>query len=176
MNAAVEQVQFDAIHRFARSAEAFCAFMESQEPFADKAFVEGCAAALAALYHDVLALPDQWDETCQESDQISVDSAQVRTKIHAHLQRRDSYSGYFDPYDETSGRFPLLSDDLGDVYEDVRSGLESYRQNTQCTIQDAVFDWKFGFETHWGRHLVSALTALHAIIAGNLLADDEQRS
>jgi hypothetical protein len=94
--------------------------------------------------------------------------------VHQHLKRLNSYSAYFDPFDLESGSLMLLGDDIADIYRDVRSGLEIYRQGTHCAIVGAAFDWKFGFSTHWGRHAVSALTALHEIMAENLLADDEQ--
>jgi hypothetical protein len=172
MNAAVEQVQLEAIQRFARSAEAFCALMESSETLATDVFVRRSASALAALYHDMLELPDLLDDSCDETFK-PFSATQVYANIRERMKRLDAYFAYFDPYDEKMGMWHLLNDDLGDIYLDVYSGLETYRQGTHCDLVNAVFTWKFLFSSHWGHHLVSALTALHAIITGNLLANDE---
>ncbi len=176
MNAAVERVQLEAIQRFAQSAEIFCALMESSDVLADDVFVRRSASALATLYADALELPDLLDETCEEIAITSFPALEVTAKVRTYMKHLNDYSAYFDPYDPNMGMYHLLDDDFGDIYRDLRSGLETYRLGTHCAIVDAAFDWKFLFSTHWGHHLVSALTALHQIIANNLLANDDQRS
>ncbi|MEP7292580.1 MAG: DUF5063 domain-containing protein, partial [Chloroflexota bacterium] len=109
----------------------------------------------------------------EETKYTPFSAPQVYARVHEHMKRFDAYSAYFDPYDPNMGMYHLLNDDLGDIYKDVRRGLEMYQQGTYCAMVEGVFHWKFLFSTHWGQHLVSALTALHAIIAGNLLTSDE---
>lgn len=36
-----------------------------------------------------------------------------------------------------------------------------YEQGTEDDITDAVWDWTFTFDTHWGFHLVDALRPMH---------------
>jgi hypothetical protein len=50
------------------------------------------------------------------------------------------------------------SDDLLDVYWDLQRGLAAFDSGR---ASEAVWIWRFGFETHWGDHAVDALRALH---------------
>ncbi|MEY4385678.1 MAG: hypothetical protein RLY20_961 [Verrucomicrobiota bacterium] len=52
-----------------------------------------------------------------------------------------------------------LVDDLGDIYRDVKRALVHYQSGHR---EQAVWEWRFHFKCHWGRHLSSALHALHA--------------
>ena len=49
-----------------------------------------------------------------------------------------------------------LRDDLGDIYIDLRRGLEILESNAI----DAVWELKFSFESHWGAHARSAMNVL----------------
>jgi hypothetical protein len=51
-----------------------------------------------------------------------------------------------------------ITDDLGDIYIDVKEGLLAY----PLSEQSAVWHWRTTFGFHWGRHATSALRALHA--------------
>ena len=73
----------------------------------------------------------------------------------------------FDPYDP-DGSAPVmasLSDDIADIYRDLQGGLVAFRAGE---IDDAVWEWRFGFDTHWGRHAAHGLFALHALITDRL--------
>lgn len=174
MSVAIEHNQLAAIHQFAQSAEAYCALMETSETMTRMVFVRHTAAMLAMLYHDALDLPDQLDEDCEESQVPTIPDQEIYARIRQHLGQRDFYFMHFDPYDQSSNMYGQLSDDLGDIYRDLSKGLYLYRLGTDCSALDAAFTWKLIFSYHWGQHLVNALTALHAIISQNLLADDEQ--
>jgi hypothetical protein len=51
-----------------------------------------------------------------------------------------------------------LADDLLDIYTDVKAGLLYFERGH---AQQAVFQWKFTWGVHWGRHATSALRAMH---------------
>ncbi len=52
----------------------------------------------------------------------------------------------------------LLSDDLMDVYREVKAGLALFDSGQR---ESAVWEWRFGFQNHWGIDAVSALVAIH---------------
>lgn len=52
-----------------------------------------------------------------------------------------------------------LADDLADIWRDLRAGLDALEGGSQW--QDVAWEWRFGLQTHWGRHAVEALRALH---------------
>ncbi|MFE7505205.1 DUF5063 domain-containing protein [Promicromonospora sp. NPDC057488] len=49
---------------------------------------------------------------------------------------------------------------MADIWRDLRSGLDWL--DSGADPADVLWDWRFGFETHWGRHATHALHALHA--------------
>jgi hypothetical protein len=55
-----------------------------------------------------------------------------------------------------------VADDLADIYRDIKNGLwlHANRHSTE-----AIWEWKHSFNTHWGRHAVGALHALHCYMA-----------
>ena len=46
-----------------------------------------------------------------------------------------------------------LADDAADIYRDLPSGLND----------NAVGEWRFGFDNNWGKHAAEALYALHSL-------------
>jgi hypothetical protein len=53
-----------------------------------------------------------------------------------------------------------LSDDIADVYRDLRNGFLSYDSGD---VDEAVWNWRTEFESHWGRHAAHAIYALQAL-------------
>jgi hypothetical protein len=54
-----------------------------------------------------------------------------------------------------------LSDDILDIYKDVKKGILLYEKNEHI---EAIWEWKFCFEIHWGSHAVDEIRALHSAI------------
>lgn len=69
-----------------------------------------------------------------------------------------TYSDVFNPLKDTEPVTSNLADDLADIYRDIKGGLVLF--DSQHPI-DAAWEWRFGFQTHWGHHLVGAQRAIH---------------
>ncbi len=71
----------------------------------------------------------------------------------------------FDPLEleESEAVIATLSDDLSDIYRDVKPGLRAL-QHSPNTIDGIVWEWRFSLLTHWGRHATGAIQALHELI------------
>jgi hypothetical protein len=54
-----------------------------------------------------------------------------------------------------------LCDDLLDIWQDLRRGLEEWRAGRPA---QALWEWRFGFDHHWGRHAGGARKALQEFI------------
>jgi hypothetical protein len=52
-----------------------------------------------------------------------------------------------------------VPDVLADVWRDLRHGLSALAAGTRW--EDVAWEWKFGLQTHWGKHAEGALVALH---------------
>ncbi|MDF2697718.1 MAG: hypothetical protein K0S65_6101, partial [Labilithrix sp.] len=75
----------------------------------------------------------------------------------------DIYWEVFDPYQHEDLVAGSLSDDVLDTYRDVRRGFWFWEQNE---VANAVWEWRFHFQSHWGDHAIDALRALHRACNG----------
>jgi hypothetical protein len=66
----------------------------------------------------------------------------------------------------------LLTDDLSDIYRDLKSALAFYESSDECAKLNAVWEWKLGFETHWREHLVHALYILDRVLRETVLPEE----
>jgi hypothetical protein len=69
---------------------------------------------------------------------------------------------YWEIFDLHADKDPVcgdLIDDLSDIATDLKAGMKEYEASR---FGNAVFEWKFGLNNHWGQHIVDALRALHA--------------
>jgi hypothetical protein len=55
-----------------------------------------------------------------------------------------------------------LADDLVAIYRDVALGLDLHERGR---VDDALWEWGFGFQARWGQHASSAIRALHGYLA-----------
>ena len=121
---------------------------------------------VVALYAAALALPQPWSEGVSIASAAEPALAErlqvVRTRAAAFALQH--YSEIFSPLVQ-----PLeppvvgdLADDLVDIYRDVATGLCLYDAGG---IDDALWQWGFRFQTHWGEHASSAIRALHCYLA-----------
>lgn len=65
--------------------------------------------------------------------------------------------------EEDQVRASMLWDDLADVYRDLRRGLDLFNLGGSDAVADATWQWRFGYENHWGTHLFRAMTTVHEI-------------
>jgi hypothetical protein len=87
-------------------------------------------------------------------------------RLGRHLGSYDAYRFVFDPYDlESEPVGGRLSDDLADIYRDLCEGLDLHDSGH---TDEAFWQWRFGFDSHWGRHAAHSLYALYAIRIGEV--------
>jgi hypothetical protein len=54
-----------------------------------------------------------------------------------------------------------LGDDVAEAYVDILYGITLWRLGTPDARADAAFQWRWGYEHHWGDHLFLAITTVH---------------
>lgn len=108
---------------------------------------------LMKLYLSAASLPEAEPET---SD------AAVSEKIQVRFDRRipTFYWEVFDPFIQDEAVCEDLTDALSDIAAELKNGMTEFEAGR---TGNAVHEWKFGLDHHWGSHAVSALRALHAI-------------
>jgi hypothetical protein len=104
---------------------------------------------------------------------LEPDDEDVSDKVTAEQQKSVCWrfsslpiQGYWDVFDPliTEGGeavFNSLSDDLADIYRDIKEGLVLYDAGK---LKDAVWEWQFNFKIHWGQHLTGAQRAINSYL------------
>jgi hypothetical protein len=140
-----------AFGRCVQAAERYCSLVEAPSAVGDRAaFISGVRSALAELLASGLELPDTEPSDAEMPEGL------------AHQE----WSSTFAKVQTVLGELPggledylAVPDDLADVWRDLRQGLNALRSGTSW--EDVSWEWKFGLQTHWGKHAEDALVALH---------------
>jgi len=178
------QVNDPSLRELALLAERFCALVDQHETQSADIFLQHVHRLLPALYSAGLALPstdilssDEDDEEVEnetdesevtvagseiDSDRMTYDEwSRLFEMLIAKLGPLGNYREIVDPYDpmEHSEVTASLADDIADIYRDLRSGLIKWRRGE---TGNALWDWRFHFDCHWGGHITNAIKALWA--------------
>jgi hypothetical protein len=157
----------DQVAEFVAEARRYCALIENEEGGGPSAFEKECLSVLLRLYQQVLLLPSADSPEHGLPDRILHDDWQAVRQRTAQRTEHDLYWEVFEPFAENKPD-PIhgsISDDLADIWEDVKMGLLTFDSGQPNCINDAVWHWRFSFGSHWGYHVagvIRAITALHA--------------
>lgn len=139
---------------FVVQAHEFCAFIQRASSLALADRLTVAHLQLLDLYKAACALT-----RVEPPDGFEARPREGRPEAWAGLDRFDVYWRVFDPYVEAAPVAGSLSEDLLDVYLDVRRGLDLWKSPAPRSA--AIWEWRFHFDAHWGDHAVDALRALH---------------
>ena len=153
-----------AAARFREEARRFMAWADgSASP--QKLTADVALRRVVALYAAALSLPQPWSEGVSDASALepALAGRLQLVRDRAATFALQHYSEIFSPLVQ-----PLeppvvgdLADDLLDIYRDVAMGLYLYDAGG---IDDAIWQWAFKFQTHWGEHASSAIRALHGYL------------
>lgn len=141
------------------TAREYCDWCRS-EPGSKLEEGQKAQSLLVQLYAQVLELdaPSQYDP---DIDPKRVGDDEWK-KVYARAAALpiQYYSSYFDPLvvppeDHEIGD---LADDVADIYRDLSAGLALFDAGHE---EEAQWEIRFSFLTHWGRHASGAIRALH---------------
>lgn len=154
----------DPVARFRAAAERYVALVDSvvrSRSIAER--LEEVASALAELYDRGLQLPvvdRETNEPIADASLTNEEWTELFDALRAELGSLDGYTTLAFPGsadDEVRQR--SVAEDLADIYRDVKEGLDLLLANAPET--DVVWHWRFSFRSHWGKHAVEALRAIH---------------
>ena len=152
----------EAIEEFRQVAAGYCALVEAPQP--DRLeYQEALMEMLPRLYLAASVLPHVEPETEELlPDRPTNDEwFAVLKRLQSAIGPGDEYR-HVEPYPVKSREKPIrwsISDDLADIWKDLKQGLLALETGTPEA--DVVFHWRLEFTSHWGRHAVDALAAIH---------------
>ena len=150
-----------AIKRFDTLAAKYCKIIKGHKAIGRGKLISEIGRILPSLYAAAWELP----ATKKISDK-SVLRGRTNDEFfelfHVLQEKLGSWDVYwfvFDPIQEKEAITQCLADDLADVYYDLRSYLSAVADGAR--LEDAVWELRLAYESHWGRHLTSALRVIH---------------
>ncbi len=163
----------EPIRRFAESVEGYCSLIGDCDSLSFSTFIVQLAEALAALHKDGFSLPDVEPTTTEIGPRLTPEElSRIINCVHEKLTSAVQY--YKDHgTDEEYLATILLSDDLSDLYQDVKAALTVFKRGSDDDVRNAVWEWHFGFMGHYGRHMVNAIHTVHLMRCDSLHYIDE---
>ena len=151
--------------RCAEEAQRFCHFVErcGEESLSER--LRQTATHLSVLYAAALQLPAVEPGADDSEPSVAV------PETWSGFGELELYWEVFDPYEDDDAVANTLSDDVLDVYLDVKRGLIDWDAGRRL---DAIWSWRFHFGCHWGDHAVDGLRVLQR--AMRRVADTKTRS
>ncbi len=163
---------------FATVAREYCFFAENAAKYTLKDYVKVASRLLPLLYIKASVLPEleqQSDFALEEYVDYQTYEV-VRCSIRAKLAAHDEYLEVFkeDFKYSDSPIVASISEDMADIYQDVRNFCEQYQTGVDDLMNDAIVVVVEKFRTYWGQRLCNALQALHNLLYSSENLDEEE--
>jgi hypothetical protein len=164
---------------FVTVAKEFCAWLEGTPAFPRREFVETGRMMLPLLYLKASVLPKP--ETMLKEDFLEkfVAEEEYQQILNAVLVKMGPYNDYLEVFtaDMQNSVEPLtatISENLADIYQDVKDFLMSYRTAVTEIMNEALIELVESFEEFWGQKLVNVLRAFHEVAYNGENIDEEE--
>lgn len=161
-------IESESFKQFLQEARVYCKYIEEEKETGNN-FLKTIRFHLLNLYQYILKVHSIDIEYDYNSPGISNEEYKRIESLISPRIPVDYYFEVFDPLDMEKHE-PVcgsLIDDLSDIYRDIKDSINDYDTGKIEAIEDAVFNFKESFESHWGNHLVSALKTIHWYICTN---------
>lgn len=162
------QVIFEkGVIEFVTVSAEYCAFLEQAANTGRHHFVDTSLKLLPLLYLKAAMLP-QCERIEEEDLEICVTEEiyeAIRINLAHILGEKDDYLEVFLP-DMAYSDQPIkrcISEDLADIYQDIKDFIFVFQLGLNSTMNDALFICQENFKSYWGQKLVNTMRALHDV-------------
>lgn len=146
----------------------FCAFIENESLVDREEWISKMLHILPLLYIKTSQLPEiiQINEELPETFVKEEDYARATTNIASIIGEEDVYLDVFIEDMKYSDRpiSSFVSEDIADIYQDIRNLISVYQYKLDEQMNDALFVCQQHFKTYWGQKLVNVIRPLHSIL------------
>ncbi len=155
----------------------YCNQLENEYNLSAKEMLTIVVRILPLLYIKALVLPkpdymldENIEKTVHEEDYIRIQHALLNK-----FGRFDDFLEVFVPDNETDQRevASSISENLTDIYQDVKDFLFAYRIGVTEIMNDALIELVNAFELYWGQKLVNVLRACHHVLYNEKDLDED---
>lgn len=146
----------------------FCSFLEKMEVKSRTEWAKTMLRILPLLYVKASLLPsvevigDQMAEVFVKEQDYML----IANQVASVLAEEDVYLDVFVEDMKYSDRpvSSFVSEDIADIYQDIRNFVSVYQHGLEETMVFALNDIAENFRAYWGQKLVNVLRPLHALV------------
>jgi hypothetical protein len=163
-----EPVYFRSVVEFTAAANEFCKYLERGADIKGDELLKILQRILPFLYLKASLLPSL-EPYFEDGNEKFVTEAEW-FRIHDILREQfGTADDFLEVFDEkmTESETPVissLSENLTDIYQDLKNFLLLYQTGTVEVMNDAVWECRQNFENYWGQKLTNSLRAIHKFI------------
>ena len=146
-------------------ANEFCIFTENAEKYNPEEVILYYAKICPLLYLKGAILPMVEPDEDYFGERF-VNEDQWENIYNSLLNLFPGKDDFFTLSYENADNVPLkasIAEHLADIYQDLKDFVLLYQKNHNYAKQNAVFELKTLFKSHWGSRIASVLPALHAL-------------
>jgi hypothetical protein len=174
---------------FVAVANEFCKYAERASELKGEDLLKILQRILPLMYLKASLLP-QLNPFFEESNEKFVtesDWMAIHEKLREKFGSADDYLEVFDDKmkDSETPVASSISENISDIYQDLKDFLLLYQTGTSEVMNDAVWECRNTFESYWGQKLLNSLRAIHRFvysgeeigkIENEVEEDDEKRN
>jgi hypothetical protein len=153
---------------FTAVAVEFCKYTEHASELKGDEMLRILQRLLPLLYLKASLIPkmEPFFEDGNEKFVTEADWSRIHESFSQLLGTADDYLELFDEKSEDS-EVPVpssISENMADIYQDLKDFLLLYQTGTHEVMNDAVWECRMNFENIWGQKLVNSMRAIHKFI------------
>jgi hypothetical protein len=166
---------------FVAVANEFCKYAEHASELKGDEMLKIMQRILPLMYLKASLLP-QLDPFFEDGNEKFVTEADWTGINETLMEKFGTANDYLEVFDEkindTEGPVVAsISEDIADIYQDMKDFLLLYQTGTGEVMNDAVWECRMNFENFWGQKLVNSMRAIHKFIySGEEIGKIEKKS
>jgi hypothetical protein len=169
------------IVEFVAVSNEFCKYAEHASELKGDELLKILQRILPLMYLKASLLPqlEPFFEEGNEKFVTESDWTEISDILKEKFGTADDYLEVFDDkIKETEGPVvSSISENMADIYQDVKDFLLLYQTGTAEVMNDAVWECRMNFENFWGQKLVNSMRAIHKFLySGEEIGKVEKKS
>jgi hypothetical protein len=153
---------------FVAVANEFCKYSERAAELKGDELLKILQRILPLMYLKASLLPqlESYFEDGNEKFVTESDWVKIHSTLREKFGTADDFMEVFDDRmsDSEGPVISSISENLADMYQDIKDFLLLYQTGTTEVMNDAVWECRLNFETFWGQKLVNSMRAIHKFI------------
>ncbi len=167
----------EEVLEFVRLSKEYCTLLETEMVLSQSEFIRFSLYSLPSIYSAMIRIP-QIEPVFDEGSEKFVSEqnwSEVYRKIAECMEGNNDFLDI--PGESEFDRSDLItrkvSEDMADLYQDLRDFLEIYRNAPEDVMNDALWECQNNFMSFWGSKSLRISAALHKIYIGEIKADEK---